>query len=414
MNPKQSNISRFWNKLSIVLLVAIFYSLVPGAIHAQEGATGFAEYQNRLYTTTPNTVPGVSDPQPKTISFFSGQLNDKNDLSVPSDGTYKLVQSAFGFPVAGGLKADVLFGGIIEPPANADTNYEPTIDPGTTSKAFSVFTAGSWKVYASEPGYVTITWKDSAGSDLLPAEEYLIGNQPERSPVGLYHTHNPDADLSSGSAVPPQTGAPAVDLSSIEEVIFHWNAAVPQFDANSNPYLIRNNANQLYAREKTGLIVLEYRQNGEFLDIEIVALRSSRQPSGPPTAISIGDQLLPFAEGTDLSQLPAPFVAKGLNEGLVYQHNQGSRQRGHLFAVERVTNSQNLEVYWQRYGVQDVAWPYELHRYTSDWPTDSSKYQIYARGSSESAHGTEVSFPSDLNAELMPFQAPEGHAHGDQ
>ena len=241
------SLSKRWFKKMHIL--GILLSMLPTSLHAQttEGATGFSEYQNRIYTEGPNTT--------EAISLYSGHLKDKDGVNVPTDGAYKLVQSAIGFPVAGGSKVDVLFGGVIEPPEGADVSRSPTIDPA--SKAFHVLTQDEdgGRVYAGDSGYVTITWKDSDGNDLLPAKEYLIGNQPVRTPMGLYHTHNPDADFKE-LVQPPQTGAPAIDLSAIEEVIFHFNAAIPEVEivdpsdpSKNNPYLIRNSSNQLCSRE---------------------------------------------------------------------------------------------------------------------------------------------------------------------
>ena len=60
------------------------------------------------------------------------------------------------------------------------------------------------------------------------------------------------------------------------------------------PYLFRSPAGSLYAKERGGLILIEYRENGRFLNIEVVSVRSDKLPDGPVTRTDIGFQLKPL------------------------------------------------------------------------------------------------------------------------
>jgi hypothetical protein len=204
-----------------------------------------------------------------------------------------------------------------------------------------------------------------------------------RDPVAVYHTHNPTPDAGAVLKDPlpvPQTTAPQVDISSVQQTIFHWNTALPE--DNGNPYFVRTPNGRLYAKDKTGLILLEYRENGVFKGIEIVALRSDKTRDGI-TRVDLGSQILPFVAPTN----PAPpVVIKGLGTGppesvFVHRHSVAtSPQFNQLYAVRKTDNPEDIEVYWMKRSVLNVVWPYELHRYTAAWPTDDSKYQLYVRG----------------------------------
>ena len=105
----------------------------------------------------------------------------------------------------------------------------------------------------------------------------------------------------------------------------------------------------------------------------------------------------------------------GLTGGEVfgYQHlSAGSPQDGDVFAIRRSLQplGEDIEVYFRRRGIANVVWPYELHRYQADWPSNApAKYQIYARAAAPVV-GPDVEIPQSLNGQLMPFQEPAGHA----
>jgi hypothetical protein len=259
-----------------------------------------------------------------------------------------------------------------------------------------------------------VTWKKSDNSSVGPVK-YLIDRLPVRTPVTVYHTHNPTPDPGSDfKANPPpipQTKAPLVDIAGVQQIIFHWNTALPE--DLSTPYFIRTPGGNLFAKDRTGLILLEYRESGLFVGVEVVALRSNLIPDGPPTLADIGSQLTPF---TPAPNPVPPVVTKGLGAGTaesqyLYQHaNSSSPQFGALFAIRKTANPDDIEVYWMTRGLKNVIWPYELHHYTADWPVAATKYQVYVRGTA-SVFGPDVKIPPGTIATLMPFQEPANHAN---
>ncbi len=370
-------------------------------------------YQNRVYNPAPSAVPGLSGTtQPKGIAVFSGNVGDPAAASTPNDGSYALVQSGFGQPMAEPRRPDFSIGEVIvpDPVLQVDRTKEPLINPPI--KAFYLADVDNGTVFANEAGFVEITWKRSDNSTAGPIR-YLIDRRPVHPPVAAYHTHLPTADFKASPLPIPQTKAPIVDVSGVDEIIFHWNTALPEDVVT--PYLVLTTVGQLrqlYAKLKTGFILLEYRQAGQFLGIEIVELRSPLAPDGPPSRADLGFQFQPYVSTT---QPEPPIVVAGLGTGdpasqFVYQHvRPSSVQNGQIYAIRKNADPEAIEVYWMTRGLKNVVWPYELHRYTADWPTVRDRYQIYVRGPAQDL-GPDVQIPASKSATLMPFQEPANHA----
>src|SRR6266850_510220 len=409
----RDGVSGFWFSTRLLLSMAVMLVLARLDSNAQV-ATSLAPfaYQNQLYSPAPNPIPGVTNsPQPKGIAIFNGNVGPAGQPGTPNNGSYYLVQSGFGQPAAEPRLPDFLIGQQIIPDSalQADLTKAPDINPPT--RAFYIADVG--KVFANEAGLVDITWRRADNSPAGPIK-YLIDRRPIRTPVAIYHTHNPTpdpgSDFTSNPLPLPQTRAPLVDVSGVQQIVFHWNTALPQ-DTNT-PYLLRTASGNLYAKDRTGIILLEYRENGAFAGLEIVAVRSNITPDGPPTLTDIGSQLIPF---TLPPTSAPPVVVKGLGIGppesqFVYQHaNQSSPQYGSVFAVRKTATPDDIQVYWMARSLKNVVWPYEFHLYSADWPSSAPNYQLYVRGDG-GILGPNVQIPQSKTATLMPFQEPNGHA----
>jgi hypothetical protein len=382
--------------------------------------TGVPEYRNRLYIPAPLPVSGVTVSQAESVALYSGHIETfngaPNNAASGQPATAYLVRSSFGQAVAVPVASDFDFGEEIVPDDDirllVDLTVPPDIVPPEKAVYVTDVVANLYKVFAADPGFVDISWKNSAGN-VVATKNYLIGSRPVRVPVALYHTHQPGvADFSVNPLPVPQTEAPLVNVSGVPSTQFHWNSLVPSNPAN--PYVVKNPSGELYARDRTGLILLEYRSNGTFLGMEIVAVRSHSRPDAV-SHWNIGSRLLPsdIVNGMD-----APIVMSGMDPSnpnpavdLIHQHVfPGSAQHGELYAINRNYVAEDMEVFWMRRGLENVLWPYELHRYSSDWPSDEADYQIYVRGPAPDL-GPDVDLPAALQAELMPFQEPPGHAN---
>lgn len=399
-----------------MLLLRMAVLLAPVSLPAADTGGLFFSISNswnRVFDPAPGIIQGVSDYQARSVEIFNGNAGPIGHTNTPTDGSLFLVRSAFGHAIGPVSPADFLFGEEIVPvPALAvDKSRAPIIDP--ISKAFFVTNAANpgnlHKVFAAEPGFVNVTWFQTNGTP-VPVR-YLISARPVRSPVGMYHTHSPGSHLITNAPnASPQP--PPVDLGAVAVTILHWNSAIPE--NTSDPFLHRS-GNTLVAKERTGLIVIEYRnQQEQFLDLEIVAVRRSDEADALST-VHIGDQLAPNDDALSLEARPVISRGLGLTGGEVflYQHTSGgSPQDGDVFAIRKSLHplGEDMEVYWRRRGVEDVVWPYELHRYQADWPdNDPSKFQLYVRAAPP-VIGPDVEISGALNSEVMPFQEPANHA----
>jgi hypothetical protein len=403
-----------FRRLPILLpVLTVIVGLAPLRSDADGMLFSNSNSWNVLYDPAPNPIPGVSDYQSRSVAMFSGNIGAAGRPNTPNNGSLFLVRSAFGHALGPISPADFLFGEEIvpEPALLVDKSQAPIIDP--PARAFYITNAVSagnqHKVFASEPGFVNVTWFQTNGTPLLV--RYLISQRPVRSPVGMYHTHNPGSSLINNSPnASPQP--PPVDLGSVAVTVFHFNSAIPE--NVSDPFLHRA-GNTLFAKERTGLILIEYRnQQGQFLDVEIVAVRRS-DLADALSLVDIGDQLRPNEDAASLEERPLVNRGLGLTGGevFVYQHNAaGFPQDGDVFAIRKSLHplGEDMEVYWRRRGVENVVWPYELHRYQADWPFNNpAKYQLYVRAALPVV-GPDVEVPGNLNGQVMPFQEPAGHA----
>jgi len=134
------------------------------------------------------------------------------------------------------------------------------------------------------------------------------------------------------------------------------------------------------------------------------------------TAKDVGDQLLPFRTVSDpLQKQTLVRRGKGPNpmdpDNYVYQHAIDGAYNGAVWAVRPTQTASQIEIFFRREGEKKLLWPYEMHRYTAEWPNiggpgfvPGQKAQVYVRGSSADVPGPRVVLPEQLRAQLMPFQ----------
>src|SRR5438045_1888800 len=89
-------------------------------------------YQNQLYNPAAGPIPGLTQsPQPKGVAIFGGNVGAFGQPATPNDGTFYLVQSGFGQPVAEARQPDFLIGEEIipDPALQVDMTKPPVINP---------------------------------------------------------------------------------------------------------------------------------------------------------------------------------------------------------------------------------------------------------------------------------------------
>jgi len=120
----------------------------------------------------------------------------------------------------------------------------------------------------------------------------------------------------------------------------------------------------------------------------------------------VGDRLLARAIVANSVQ-EETYVKRGWNgnpmdaANYAYHHTMVGTYKGAVFAVRPTTRDNQIEVFFKRRGKAGLIWPYEMDRYTADWPPTA---QIFVRGTSPDVPGPNVAIPKELYTRLMPFQ----------
>jgi len=248
---------------------------------------------------------------------------------------------------------------------------------------------------------------------------YNCSSQTLKTPMIIYHTHVQETEGTAGLI---QTGTLTIDLNSVPEVIIHYNSIISE-DTSKSERLWLSGRNVLQAQmgqqesDKRRLVILQYKnEEREHFGIEIVEVKPD-QPDANSQLVDIGSRLLPY-QLVNPEVAAEPFVRRGRDE-YIYQHSvNGSLHKGMLWSIKRNNQGENpaynMEAIWMRKGLYDITWPFEIRRYTSNWPTNSNKYQLYVRGNELNNLGPSVEIPESLYPRLQnyeEFQSPSHHAH---
>ncbi len=337
----------------------------------------YPDFLNRIC----NGTPAAGFEQAPAVSFFGGHVDTAP--SAPNDGTRYLKQSAFGLMVPGMVRRppDAYFGEFTAVgqssliPPGTDPSRGPTIDP--PHAAFYVTNLS--RLYFSDSGFVTVTWKDSGGSDLAPVT-LLISSLPNPTtpPYRIYWTQT--------NGVP--TGAPVVNFNAGPNVIVHTNLAI----AGSSLWM---DAGQLNARNQMGLAVLEYRSrtDGTFLGTAVVDVRAFFPDSYQEVHVGV---LLSAMVPVSPLVAARPLVTRGLGDSppFVYQATTlGPPTDGAVLAVRPTPDAEHVEVFWTQRDTFGVVWPYEMNRFSAAWPADFDQIsrRIYV---THDAAGTPTKAPA--------------------
>ncbi|MBA4386929.1 MAG: hypothetical protein C0404_03045 [Verrucomicrobia bacterium] len=290
-----------------------------------------------------------------------------------------------------------------------------TVEPIPSGAPLPVaFVPGAGGYLCTEPGgAMRVVW---SGPSAKSTNVYIITDEPVQPAVAVYHTEG-------------ASKAPAVDLSVVPyEVVIHPNSRIrSKYNVTNaqnvvesfNGDLWKQEDNKLHANNQVGHVVIHFEDAGRYIGVEVVELRQC-VPDGNANAF-IAQELGPVRwTGVTNRAAPHAYVSRGKKQsrddnGYIYQHSDQGPCDGRAFAVKQNINSNNMEVFWMKNGtaVPEVAWPYELDRYTASWPDG----QHYVRRSDTTE--PMVNIPADLSPYLMPEERylvpdqPDGRlAHG--
>lgn len=336
-----------YRTLCIIGVIASISS--TGSAGSIDATVVIPKYSNRYYVPAGGaTVDSLRSRQPINIAVFGGSVSTPIQPQTPRSGNIYLIRSSFGQPVAEFQLQTLLFGQEIAPPSQANLAQAPIIDP--PEKA--VYLSNERKLFAADPGFLTVTWTTSAGVSII--QKYLVSGTSSGTPVRMYLTRQGGVS----------TGIPAVNVAQVK-IIPHFNASVPSSSLVEVSGL-------LDAVDHTGLILLEIRNrtSNALLGVEVLELKLP-EPDNSITA-DVGSFLKPKNSFADTSKAS---VTKGLTDvdpPLAYVHDiPNDSLRKEVLAVAPSRPGANLELVWSRPSkVSGVLWPYELDRYVVKWPDD--------------------------------------------
>lgn len=275
------------------------------------------------------------------------------------------------------------------------------------------------------------------GESNIPIEfEYHVTPTPAETVAVIYHSDHPSQYVAQKLAV---------DLSRIGWAQVHYNSTIPgAFPGRSREdsevvwvdslsSMLRSSGDLSGDVSGRGRFVLEMKasRDRDFIAMRVVEVRPyDLDPPENERHVSLGDEMLPAGEEAPNGARPdrmgvPPMVTFGLGDNqtipggadpearLVYQHNAPSEPtHGRIFAVRANATPQRMEVVWRRRDPAmnaEVFWPYQLRRYTADWPANP---QRFVRAQPADFRGEQVQFPTNhqFRVVLEPFMVNPGHA----
>jgi len=299
----------------------------------------------------------------------------------------------------------VTLGEWISPPAGLviEASHPPRID----NEQLVRYVESRGSVLALAQGTLVIEWWNPALEDYVE-HFYIISQLPPRNqePVHIWHTEG-------------SRHGPLIDLSSLPTGI--------EAQVYPNKLIQTNNLwledGRLRATGRTGFAVLLFsdEQTGEIVDREVVDVRSY-VPTVAQAHVEVGTWLEPYR--IHPNRHAYSYVANG-KEGdypYVYQHETvtDTNYYGRILTVAQSGASTNIEVFWMRTGHYDVKWPYEMRRYTTEWPVEGT-VAIYETDRSglqraptiASPSGYEVFIHANRQMQTALYVHQDGHFHAD-
>ena len=301
------------------------------------------------------------------------------------------------------------------------------------------------KVYAIQPGPMSIRWVKAAYSSTVPPDystnaanyytnggnyfriftaNYIVSGSPVKPPRKIYWTEKGFRMLSKPIAVPAaRVGAVAIAYNNnFPRTVTNQYVGpgdTSPTDGNTNQPLQElrtlwydQQQGNIYAYNREGRAFLELLgdlrpdgQTREQLGFEIVDV--IKQPSALDVRIELGDRVTPPTPGTLESLTPEPVLQIGA-PNFAYQHNIAGADGFELFATRETLNVNDYLVHWMEDGLVGLKWPALFGRYEFVWPADVARYSHYVRplvATENEAKLTAVPLPT-MNVPTIEYQDP--------
>jgi hypothetical protein len=351
-------------------------------------------------TVTVTTVPA----ELKVGAFMLGQPITKIDGSGPATVT-----------LAGKPNANITFA--------TDVDITPT-----TSFYYSPHAE---KVFASQPGRVSITWVtllpvDGAGNYGLKSEIFAVSSNTQQPVRTIFWTEGsfdgPKVQVTDGriTTVNPVYN-PAVPLAVGQEV------SIPGFNptaANLSTLSFEkfNGIGQIKAYNVEGRILVEYLGNVrlagniyEFIGLDVVDIK--RVPTVGTGPVYLGSEIRPLTEApAGEARYEASPVLANIQDAASFYGTSTQADGSLVYYAERETSVANdpdngapasvdaynkVVFYWLQEGIFGIKWPQFQNRYWQRWSPELDDYAHYTVAAGGSTPDTGVAFSGGLLPEII-------------
>ncbi len=347
----------------------------------------------------PDTVLG-----PTTILQPSFIPKDNTGAPLPGQGV-RLSLSRLGVPLV--LKAVTYpIGGVIPPPdrdltgAPIPSNYYLPEPANSATSGRFYFSPHAQKVFAADPGYVSIQWKVRA-TNAIHTKVYTVIGAAVKTPRKIFWTENgfngpkvavPDSRFGAVNVVytPRFTRTVTIPFRPSTQ-------SVPGDPGSQLPLEYRTLwydtlDKQIHAYNSEGRVLVEYlgvlKPDGisrVHLGFEVVDVIKEIPPT--EMRVSIGEKVT-APDGDPALKAAVITGLFGTDKPYLYEHYSLGGTKRTLYSIRKTTpllidsseqQSNEVLIYWEEEGVMGLYWPKSYAGYIFQWPTDPSQYTLYAR-----------------------------------
>ena len=369
-------------------------------------------------------VPGVNGGNPLiptgTVTVTAASTNSTSVAVASVPPELVLGATLLGQPVTNLVGTTVTLGGNANATISSDT--PSIITPALTY----YYSPHAEKVFATQPGRVTITWVTRvpvSGSDYGVKTETFAVSSTTNSPIRtIYWTEGsfdgPEVEISDGriTSVNPVYYS-AVPKAVPEEVsIPGYNPASPNLKTISfDKY---NGLGELHAYNVEGRIFVEYLGNVrlagniyEHVGFDVVDIK--RVPTVNYASVNLGEEIRPHDND---SQLIASPILAGAQNAANYYGTLVRPDNTSAYFAERTTSPaktpddgepasndafNKVVFYWLETGSFSIRWPKFQDRYWLRWSPDLEDYAHYSVDGGGSTTDTGISFNSGTLPQLV-------------
>lgn len=398
--------------------------ILPPFVKADGSTPADANYWRRRPVLPGETIPGHGVPLPgATVNVTSASTSSTAvilDLQGPPPNPLQVGSEMLGQPITKIVGSTVTLAG------NASTNISASSPVVVTPATQYYYSPHSEKVYASQPGGVSITWvsrqPNGSGNYELLTEEFAVSSTTLLTVRRIFWTEGlfdgPKVQVTNPNitSINPAYYYRVPKAVAEEVVIPGYTPATPNLTTLS--FDRYNGIGQLHAHNVEGRVLVEYlgqlRQAPnvfQSLGTELVEL--IRTPPINYPSVNLGSEIKPSNGDITLSASPVLSTAQ---TGASYYGTHVLADGTQVYHAERETSPakapdtgepalgdayNKVVFYWLEESDFGIKWPLFQDRYWLRWSPNLNDYAHHTVADAGSEAGTGISFAGGALPELV-------------